>query len=65
MQSFVQIALHNHQGLPIMFFSTVSSSSSINCPSLMSSWLGIIFSVDLSVISREFPSRFLKCSFHF
>ena len=53
-----------------------SSSSSVNCPSLISSWLllficflfvffFLFFSVALSVISGGFPSRLLKCSFHF
>ena len=31
----------------------------------MSSWLLIIFSVVLWMISEGFPSKFLKCSFHF
>ena len=47
-------------------FSIASSSSLVNCPSLLSSWQLIIFFVSLvglSVISRKFPSRFLKCVF--
>ena len=43
----------------------MSSFSSILSLSLMSSWLWIVLSVRLSRISRVFPSRFLKCSFHF
>ena len=49
----------------IFFFNTVSSSFSINCPSLIISWQLIIFWIGLSIISERFPSRFLKCSFHF
>ena len=33
-------------------------------PSLMSSWLLIIFVIGLSVTLGDFPSRFLKCFFH-
>ena len=47
------------------FCRTVSSSFFIKCPSLMSNWQFIIYSVSLCVISGGFPSRFLKCSFHF
>ena len=39
-------------------FNTVSSFSFIHCPY-------IIFSVGLSVSSGDFPSRSLKCFFHF
>ena len=46
------------------FFNTALSSSSINCSSLMSSRPLIIFWIGLSVISGEFPNRFLKCFFH-
>ena len=46
----------------LIFVSTMLSSSWAYCPSLMSSWLLIIFG--LSVTLREFPSRFLKCSFY-
>ena len=31
---------------------------------MISSWLLIIFGIDLSVTLGEFPSRFSKCSFH-
>ena len=47
------------------FFLTVSSSSSINCPSLMFRSLLIIFLVVLSMTLRGFLNRLLKCSFHF
>ena len=33
-------------------------------PSLMSSWLLIIFVIGLSVTLEDFPSRLLKCSFY-
>ena len=49
----------------LIFLSTMLSSSSVNWPSFMSSWLLIIFMIGLSVTLGEFPSRFLKCSFHF
>ena len=42
----------------------MSISFSVNCPSLISSCLLIIFWIGLSIISRGFPSRFLKCSFY-
>ena len=48
----------------LIFVSTTSSSSWINCPSLISYWLLIIFIIDLSVTLGDFLSRFLKCSFH-
>ena len=47
------------------FFRSVSCSSFVNCPSLMSTWLLIISSEGLSMISSRFPSEFLKCTFHF
>ena len=47
----------------LIFFSTASSSFSVNCPSLKFSWLFVIFPVGLSMISRGFQSKFLKCSF--
>ena len=46
----------------LIFFSTTLSSSSITCPSLMSSWWLIIFVIGLSVILEEFPRKYLKCS---
>ena len=49
----------------LIFVSIMLSSSSVSCSSLMSSWLSIIFVIDLSVTLEENPSRFLKCSFHF
>ena len=47
------------------FFRTASKFYSVKFLSLMSSWPLIISSVGLSVISEGFPSRFLKCFFHF
>ena len=38
-------------------------SSSVRCPSLMSSWPLVISSIGLSAISGRFPSSFFKCSF--
>ena len=74
-------ALHNQRNMfscfpnkgisskPIAFLSLIffnmASSSSLNCPSLISSWPLIIFWIDFSVVSGGFLSRFLKCSFHF
>ena len=40
----------------LIFLCTESSSSCVDCPSLMSSWLLIIFG--------GFPSKFPKCCFH-
>ena len=51
--------------LLLIFVHTMSSSSSVNYSSLMSNWLLIIFVIGLSVIFGDFPSRFLKCFFHF
>ena len=48
----------------LILVSTTSSSSWVNCPSLMSNRLLIIFVRSLSVTFGEFPNRFLKCSFH-
>ena len=56
---------HISQGWQLFFFNIASSSSFINWYCLMLSLLLIIFSIGLSVTSGEFPSRFLKCSFHF
>ena len=47
-----------------IFLSTESSSFCVNCPSLMSSWLLIIFVIGLSVTLGGFPSKFSKCCFH-
>ena len=44
------------------FYSTVSIPSSLHYPSLECSRIEIVFSVVSSVISKEFLSRFLKCS---
>ena len=48
----------------LIFLSTTSNSSLVSCPSLMSSWLLIIFVIGLAVTLRDFSSRFLKCSSH-
>ena len=48
----------------LIFLSTKSSSSCVNCPSLMSSWLLIIFVITSSVAFRSFPSKFWKCCYH-
>ena len=48
----------------LIFLSTISSSSCVNCPSLMSSGLLIIFVIGLFVTLGDFPSRFPKCFFH-
>ena len=48
----------------LIFVSTTSSSSWVNCPSLMSTWLWMIFVIGSSVTLGDFSSRFLKCSFH-
>ena len=47
------------------FFHCASSSSSINCPSLVSSRPLIMFWIGLSVILWGFPSKFLKYFFQF
>ena len=49
--------------LLLIFFIAGSSSSNVNCASLMSSCLIILFVVDLSETFLEFPSRFLECCF--
>ena len=51
--------------MPFIFSRTMSSSSSVNCPSLMSSWPLRVSSLGLSVKSGLFSIRFLKCSFQF
>ena len=48
----------------LIFVSTMLSSSSANCPSLMFNGLLMIFMIGSSVTIGDFPSRFLKCSFH-
>ena len=49
----------------LIFFNTKSSSLFITCLILMSSRVLMSFWIGLSVISRGFSCRFLKCSFHF
>ena len=48
----------------LIFLRTESSSSCVNCPSLMSCWLLIIFVIGSSVTFGGFPSKFSKCYFH-
>ena len=48
----------------LIFLSTMSNSSCINSPSLMSSDLLMIFVIGSSLTLENFPSRFLKCCFH-
>ena len=48
----------------LIFLSTESSSSCMNCHSLISSWLLIIFVTGSSVTFSGFPSKFSKCCFH-
>ena len=47
----------------IIFLST-ESSSCVNCPSLISNCLLIIFMIGSCVTFGGFPSKFLKCCFH-
>ena len=48
----------------LIFINTTPRSSWVNCYSLMSSWLSIIFEIGLTVTLGDFLSRFLKYSFH-
>ena len=48
----------------LIFLSTKSSSSRVNCLSLMSSWLPLLFVTGSSVTFGGFPSKFSKSSFH-
>ena len=50
--------------LVLILLSTELSSSCVNCPSLMYSWLLIIFVIGSSVTFSGFPSKFSKCCFH-
>ena len=47
----------------LIFLSTESSSSCVNCPSLMSCWIVIIFVIGSCVTYGCFPSKFSKCCF--
>ena len=47
----------------IFFFRIESSSTSLNCLSLMSSWVLILFDHSISEC-RRFSNSFFKCSFH-
>ena len=58
------ISLRPAAFLFLIFVRTTSSSSCVNYPSLVSSWLWIIFMIGSSVTLGDFPSKFLKCSFH-
>ena len=51
--------------LLLIFFNTASRPSSVNCHSLTSSWLLILFWIGLSIISKRFLTRFWKFSFNF
>ena len=57
------ISLRSAAFLFLIFLSSTLSSSWVNCLSLMSSWLLIIFVIGLSITLGEFPRRFMKCSF--
>ena len=48
----------------LSFLMTTLSFSWVKCPSLMCRWLLILFVIDLSLILRDFPIRFFKCTFH-
>ena len=48
----------------LIFLSTESCSSCVNCPSLMPSWLLIIFVIHSWVIFGGLPSKCSKCCFH-
>ena len=48
----------------LIFLSTESSSSCVNCPSLMSNCLLIILVIGSCVTFGGFLSKFLKCCFH-
>ena len=48
----------------LIFLRTESSSSCVNCPSLMSNCLLIILVIGSCVIFGGFPSKFSKCCFH-
>ena len=48
----------------LIFLSTTSSSSRVNCLNLMSCGLLMIFVIGSFITLGDFPSRFLKCCFH-
>ena len=48
----------------LILLSTESSSSWVNCSSLMSNWLLIILVIGSCVTFGGFPSKFSKCCFH-
>ena len=47
----------------LIFLSTESRSSCVNCPSLMSYWSLIIYVIGSCVTFWSFPSKILKCFF--
>ena len=68
---WISLFFHTSRGIssrPAAFLFLISisttSSSCVNCLSLMTSWLLTTFVIGLSVNLGDFPSRFLKCSFH-
>ena len=48
----------------LIFLNTESSSSCVNCLSLLSNWLQIIFVIGSCVTLGGFQSKFSKCCFH-
>ena len=48
----------------LIFLSTESSSSCVNCPRLMSNCLLLILVIGSCVTFGRFPSKFSKCCFH-
>ena len=46
------------------FLNTESSSSCVNCPSLMSNWLLVIFVIGSCLTFEYFPCKFSKYCFH-
>ena len=63
--SFILLGVF-HQALLLSYFNFFSTETSycVNCPSLISSWLLIIFEVVSCVTFGAFPSKFSKCCFH-
>ena len=48
----------------LVFLRTESSPSCVNCLSLMSNWLLIIYVIGSCITFWSFPSKFSKCCFH-
>ena len=59
----VRISSRPEAFLFLIFVSITLIASCINCPSLMSRWLLMIFVIGSSVTLVDFLSRLLKCSF--